>query len=95
MATTPNLGLPLIDGSMTADVPRDMNALANAVDTAVEAAIAGVTVPDASLTKKGIVQLSNKTDGSSETLAATEKAVSDALNAAKAYVDQENLWGAL
>lgn len=39
MATTPNLGLPLIDGAMTADVPRDMNALANAVDTAVEAAI--------------------------------------------------------
>lgn len=86
MATTPNLGLPLIDGSMTADVPRDFNALANAVDTAVEAAIdeavAGVTVPDASLTQKGIVQLSNKTDGTSQTLASTEKAVSDARVAA-------------
>ncbi|WP_339273700.1 pyocin knob domain-containing protein [Paenibacillus sp. FSL W8-0426] len=86
MATTPNLGLPLIDGAMTADVPRDMNALANAVDTAVEAAIdeavSGVTVPDASLTQKGIVQLSNKTDGTSQSLAPTEKAVSDARQAA-------------
>jgi len=35
MANTPNLGLPLIDSNMTADVPRDVNALANAVDAAV------------------------------------------------------------
>jgi len=35
MANTPNLGLPLIDGNMTADVPRDHNALANALDTAI------------------------------------------------------------
>lgn len=35
MAETPNLGLPLIDSNMTADVPRDVNALANAVDAAV------------------------------------------------------------
>lgn len=31
---TPNLGLPLITGNMTANVPRDMNALAEAVDNA-------------------------------------------------------------
>lgn len=31
--TTPKNGLPLIDSSMTADVPRDLNALANAVDS--------------------------------------------------------------
>lgn len=88
MATTPNLGLPLIDGAMTADIPRDMNALANAVDTAVEVAIgdavAEVTIPDASLTVKGKVQLSSKTDGTSEMVAATEKAVRDALVAANA-----------
>lgn len=43
--------------------------------------IENVEIPDASLMKKGIVQLSNKTDGTSETLAATEKAVRDAKNA--------------
>lgn len=35
MANTPNLGLPLIDSNMTADVPRDHNALVNALDTAI------------------------------------------------------------
>ncbi|SDC86712.1 Phage tail fibre repeat-containing protein [Paenibacillus sp. CF095] len=78
MATTPNLGLPLIDSAMTADVPRDMNALANAVDSAVEEALADVSIPDASLTVKGKVQLSNSTNGTSQALAATEKAVNDA-----------------
>jgi hypothetical protein len=35
---TPKIGLPLIDGNMTADVPRDMNALADAVDAATDSA---------------------------------------------------------
>jgi len=35
MAETPNAGLPLIEPNMTADVPRDFNALANAVDAVV------------------------------------------------------------
>lgn len=35
-----------------------------------------VTIPDATLEKKGIVMLSNKTDGESESLATTEKALS-------------------
>ncbi|MGN7478935.1 hypothetical protein ACTHOQ_13890 [Solibacillus silvestris] len=35
MATTPILGLPLIDRNMFADVPKDMNALAKAIDDAV------------------------------------------------------------
>jgi phage-related tail fiber protein len=91
MATTPNLGLPLIDGAMTADVPRDMNALANAVDTAV----GNVSIPDASLTVKGKTQLSSATGSALEDRAATPKAVSDALIQAKYYVDQENIWGAL
>lgn len=38
MANTSKLNLPLVDSAMTADVPRDMNALANAVDSAVDEA---------------------------------------------------------
>ncbi|MGF7045674.1 hypothetical protein J2T13_000134 [Paenibacillus sp. DS2015] len=45
MANTVNLNLPLIDDNMVADVPRDINALAQAVDSAVVAAIADVSVP--------------------------------------------------
>ncbi|MGE6667600.1 pyocin knob domain-containing protein [Paenibacillus xylanexedens] len=47
-------------------------------------AVSQMDIPDASLTQKGKVQLSSKTDGTSETVAATEKAVRDALTAAKA-----------
>lgn len=81
MATTPNLNLPLIDENTVNDVPRDFNALAEAVDTAVMEAVEGVTVPDASLTEKGIVQLSNATNGTRENVAATEKAVGQAFQA--------------
>lgn len=42
---------------------------------------------DASTAAKGVVQLSNATDGTSQTMAATPKAVSDALQAAKDYAD--------
>ena len=84
MANTANFNLPLIDGSMTADVPRDMNALAEAVDANVRAAIDGavLTVPDASTTQKGIVQLTNATDSTSETLAPTAKALKNAYDLA-------------
>ena len=51
------------------------------LDTLREA-VSQMDIPDASLTQKGKVQLSNKADGTSETVAATEKAVRDAqLNA--------------
>ncbi|NMI04481.1 hypothetical protein HF638_10865 [Paenibacillus sp. SZ31] len=58
---------------------------------------------DASLTDKGIVQLSNAVDGTREDLAATEKAVRDARIAAEknlkdytdATLDQSTLWGTL
>ncbi|OAX50576.1 tail fiber protein [Paenibacillus sp. AD87] len=46
-------------------------------------------IPPASLTEPGIVQLSNATEGTSETLAATEKAVNDARLAAQQYVDDK------
>lgn len=87
MAQTPNLGLPLIDENMTADVPRDMNALANAVDTAVTEAVAGVTVPDASTTQKGVVQLNDTTTSTSTAQAATANAVKTAYDRGSAGVN--------
>lgn len=91
MANTTKLGLPLIDGSMTADVPRDFNALAQAVDAKagtangiatlgadgkVPAGQLNVTAPaDASTTTKGIVQLNNTVTSTSITQAATANAV--------------------
>lgn len=45
------------------------------------------TVPDGTTSAKGVVQLSSSTSSSSETTAATSKAVKDALDAAKAYAD--------
>lgn len=64
MAQTANLNLPLIDDTMTADVPRDFNALAEAVDAAVTAAVENVEVP-----------LSDATTGARSDVAASEKAV--------------------
>ncbi|WP_342554611.1 tail fiber protein [Paenibacillus sp. FSL R7-0652] len=46
-------------------------------------------IPPASLTEPGIVQLSNKTDGTSETVAATEKAVNDVRLSAQQYVNDK------
>ncbi|WP_127538096.1 tail fiber protein [Paenibacillus illinoisensis] len=51
------------------------------LDTLREA-VSKMDIPDASLTQKGKVQLSSKTDGTSEAMAATEKAVRDARVAA-------------
>ncbi|WP_434752553.1 tail fiber protein [Paenibacillus amylolyticus] len=73
------------------------------LDTLLEA-VSKMDIPDASLTQKGKVQLSNKTDGTSETVAATEKAVREvaqelnvktnhAVSEAKMYSD--TLMGAL
>ncbi|MCM3204404.1 pyocin knob domain-containing protein [Paenibacillus illinoisensis] len=60
------------------------------LDTLREA-VSKMDIPDASLTQKGKVQLSSKTDGTSEAVAATEKSVRDArlavLNDAESYVD--------
>ncbi|WP_339849861.1 phage tail protein [Paenibacillus sp. FSL W7-1088] len=54
-------------------------------------AVSKMDIPDASLTQKGKVQLSSKTDGTSETLAATEKAVSDARVAAETNAKNASL----
>ncbi|MFK4473674.1 hypothetical protein ABH897_003405 [Paenibacillus sp. RC73] len=107
MATTEKLGLPLIEPNMTADVPRDMNALAEAVDAKVGVAgglaVLGADgkVPadqlnvkdpvDASLTQKGIVQLTNATNNTSETLAPTAKALKTVADLAAVYGARGNV----
>lgn len=48
------------------------------VDERIRTMSGSIVVPDASTTKKGIVQLSSATDSDSEDVAATPKAVSDA-----------------
>lgn len=50
----------------------------------VDSAVAGVTIPDASLTVKGKVQLNSATNSESEALAATPKAVKAAYDRAEA-----------
>ncbi|MNW36141.1 Phage tail fiber repeat protein [compost metagenome] len=53
-------------------------------------AIAGITIGDASTTQKGVVQLSNATNSTSETLAATPKAVKSAYDTATAAQNTAN-----
>lgn len=64
----------VIDSSLVYATPQDV---ADALEQAKEYTDEAITtkVPDASLTKKGIVQLSSATNSTSETLAATPKAV--------------------
>jgi len=50
---------------------------------ALREAVSKMDIPDASLTQKGKVQLSNATESTSQTLAATSKAVNDARQAAE------------
>lgn len=91
---TPNYNLPTITGNMAADVVRDMNALAEATDSAIKEAVDGVDLStvtqqinvvdqrvtthlatDATTMQKGHVKLSSSTTSTSETEAATPKAV--------------------
>lgn len=53
-------------------------------------ALSGIKIADASTTQKGIVQLSNATNSSSEILAATSKAVKSAYDAATAAQNTAN-----
>ena len=91
MANTAKLNLPLIDDNMVADVPRDVNAIANGIDARAGAAnglatlgadgkvpaaqLSVSTPPDASTTRKGIVQLNDTVTSTSTTQAATANAV--------------------
>ncbi|MGE6488524.1 phage tail protein [Paenisporosarcina sp. NPDC076898] len=91
---TTKLGLPTISGNLTNDVVTHMNALAEAVDNKAGANNGLATlgsdgkvhanqlnvqeIPDASLTVKGITKLNNAVNSTSETEAATPKAVKTA-----------------
>lgn len=84
-----NLPLPLGNENVTRE---SINTIFEKIDAGVATqadldtlreAVSKMDIPDASLTQKGKVQLSNKTDGTSETVAATEKAVRDARVAAE------------
>ncbi|BFH63896.1 phage tail protein [Paenibacillus azoreducens] len=95
-SSTPNLGLlkkdPVTDGNETFNIKTMLNENWDKIDAAVKAVedgLSDIKVPDASLTQKGIVQLSNATDGTRENVAATEKAVKDAALGAKSYTDQQ------
>ncbi|WP_339276529.1 phage tail protein [Paenibacillus sp. FSL W8-0426] len=72
------LPLPLGNENVTRE---SINAIFEKIDAGVatqeelDKAVSEMDIPDASLTQKGKVQLSSKTNGTSETLAATEKAV--------------------
>ena len=100
MANTAKLNLPLIDDNMVADVPRDVNAIANGIDAKAGAANGLATLgadgkvpaaqlsvsqpPDASTTRKGIVQLNDSVTSTSTTQAATANAVKQAYDEALA-----------
>ncbi|MEI0738778.1 phage tail protein [Paenibacillus sp. JTLBN-2024] len=72
-SNTPNLGLlkkdPIADGNETFNIQTMLNDNWDKIDEAV----GNIKVPDASLTEKGVVQLSNATNGTREDVAATEK----------------------
>ncbi|MBE9913387.1 exosporium leader peptide [Paenibacillus donghaensis] len=93
-SNTPNLGLlkkdPATDGNDTFNIKTMLNDNWDKIDEAVkdvQDGLADIKVPDASLTQKGIVQLSNATDGTRENVAATEKAVKAAYDQGKAAQD--------
>ncbi|MEC0370895.1 tail fiber protein [Paenibacillus chibensis] len=112
---TPNLKLYKVDGetdgSDTFNVDVVLNDNWDKIDAAIKSVeddLDNVSVPDASLDHKGIVQLSNATDGTRENVAATEKAVKQAydrgtkgVDDAKAVsdrlssIEESRRWGAL
>ncbi|KOR82530.1 tail fiber protein [Paenibacillus solani] len=86
-SNTPNLGLlkkdPMVDGNETFNIETMLNENWDKVDEAVgkvreDLKNIDVDIPAASLTQKGIVQLSNALNSNSVTEAATPKSVNDA-----------------
>ncbi|PRA08888.1 MULTISPECIES: phage tail protein [unclassified Paenibacillus] len=70
------------DGESKTGAQAKANAAEQAANAYTDQKVGEIVIDDASLTDKGIVQLSNATDGESENVAATEKAVNDARKAA-------------
>ncbi|MCM3494570.1 phage tail protein [Paenibacillus lactis] len=90
---TPNLDLYKVngetDGNDTFNVDVVLNDNWDKIDAAVgqiQEELGNVTVPDASLTQKGITQLSSAIDSTSEAMAATPKAVKSAYDRGSAGV---------
>ncbi|SMF72496.1 Phage tail fibre repeat-containing protein [Paenibacillus uliginis N3/975] len=88
---TPNLDLYKVNGETDGNDTFNVDVVLNDNWDKIDAAVGNIKVdiPDASLTEKGIVQLSNVTSGTRENVAVTEKAVSDAALQAKSYTDQQ------
>lgn len=90
MATnTTNLKLlkkdPIADGDDTFNIETMLNENWDKIDTAVKGVqddIDGIVIPDATTAQKGIVQLTNATDSTSETTAPTAKALKTVSDAA-------------
>ncbi|MEK3788738.1 pyocin knob domain-containing protein [Paenibacillus sp. FSL K6-1230] len=66
----------------------DLNRIEQGIEDAYTA-IDNIHIEDGSLTQKGIVQLTNDTESTSQTLVPTAAALSDALQQAKDYADNE------
>lgn len=88
---TPNLDLYKVNGETDGNDTFNVDVVLNDNWDKIDAAVGNIKVdiPDASLAEKGIVQLSNATNGTRENVAVTEKAVNDAALQAKSYTDQQ------
>lgn len=99
-SNTPNLNLlkkdPATDGNDTFNIQTMLNDNWDKIDVAVgevREELKDINVPDASLTQKGITQLSSATDSTAEDRAATPKAVKAAYEAAIAAQSTANAAG--
>lgn len=94
-SNTKHLGLlkkdPIIDKNETFNIQTMLNNNWDKIDDAVEgiqSSIENVNIPDASLTQRGKVMLSNAIDQEREDVAATEKSVKLVSSEAKSYSDK-------
>ncbi|MEK5165752.1 phage tail protein [Paenibacillus sp. FSL R5-0527] len=97
-SNTPNLNLlkkdPATDGNDTFNIQTMLNDNWDKIDAAVgevREELKDINVPDASLTQKGITQLSSATDSTAEDRAATPKAVKAAFDVAAAAQSTANM----
>lgn len=77
----------VVDDTIIYATPQDVADALKKSKEYTDTQIANVKVPDASLTQKGIVQLSEATNSASNEMAATSKAVSSAISAANQHTD--------
>lgn len=87
---------PVIDGNETFNIQSMLNDNWDKIDGAVgalkeEVAHLDPEIPDATTTNKGVVQLSNATDSSSEQLAATSKAIKSVMDAVNSSLKKATL----